>query len=174
MPESIHDKLSRVRKPHVHVTMGKPSGELAATELPFVLGILGDFSGDSEQPRKAFEDRRFVEVDRDRFGEFMSSVKPAAEVRVRNVLARTTDTETDLKVKLSFSSMDDFEPAGIVNQVPALKKLLEARNLLRQLGNVMDRSRGGEHILEEILQSPDKLQRLREEVGRAQSADSSS
>jgi type VI secretion system protein ImpB len=168
MGESIHDKLSRVRKAHVHITIAKQDAGLPATELPFVVGVLGNFSVDSE--KDPLEEGRFVEVTRDNFGDFMASVQPAANVRVRNMLAKEGDKETELQVGLTFPSIEDTEPAGIVKQVPALQQLLEARKLLLQLGSVVDRSRGGERILEDILQSPDKLQRLKEEVGRSQAA----
>lgn len=166
--DSIHDILTRNNKPHVHVTMGKQDGGLPATELPFVLGVLGDFRGDSEKPVKPLEERRFAQVSRDDFGKFMAGVAPAVTARVPNVLTETTDPQTELQVKLQFSSMEDFQPARILQQVPALERLLAARKLLKQLGNVMERSKGGESILEAIMQSPDKLQSLKEEVSKRQ------
>jgi type VI secretion system protein ImpB len=139
---------------------------LPIRELPFVLGVMGDFSGDSAVPRKPLDERRFIDIDRDKFNNVMAQMKPALHARVANVM--TEDAETEIPVDVTFNSIEDFQPGRIVEQIPALKTLLEARNKLKQLANVIDRSKGGERILEDILQSADKLAKLRQEVSKAE------
>jgi type VI secretion system protein ImpB len=154
--ESIHQKLSRVRKPHVHITYEVEKGDaLEVKELPFVLGIMGDYAGDTPQPD--LEDRKFVEIDRDNISQVMSRLSPSLSFRVENTVA---DDNSEMTVDLKFNSMDDFEPGKVVEQVPALSKLLELRNKLRDLKSYVEKSKGGEQLLEQILQDVDKVKTL--------------
>ncbi|HTN76837.1 MAG TPA: type VI secretion system contractile sheath small subunit [Pirellulaceae bacterium] len=154
--ESIHQKLSRVRKPHVHISYEVEKGDaLEVKELPFVVGMLGDYAGDTPQPE--LEDRKFVEIDRDNINQIMSRIGPSLNFRVENTLA---SDNTEMAVNLKFNSMESFEPGQVVEQVPALQKMLELRNKLRDLKSYVEKSKGGEKLLEQILQDMDKVRAL--------------
>jgi type VI secretion system protein ImpB len=164
LAQSIHDKLERVRKPRVHIKYEvETEGAVVQKELPFVVGVLGDFSGDPTAPLKPFRDRKFTQIDRDNFDDVMARMTPGLELQVENTL---TKDGTDLGVSLKFSKMDDFDPAAIVAQVPALANLLETRNKLRDLLAKADRSDNLESILEKILQDQRELKRLSEDLAR--------
>lgn len=160
---SIHDKLKRVRKPRVHITYDvETGGAQVDRELPFVVGVLGDFSGNPEQPLRSLKERKFVQIDRDNFDEIMSKTAPELNFKVENTI---TDDGTEMAVQLKFKSMDDFEPAKIVEQVAPLKKLMETRGKLNDLMAKVDRSEDLEGILEQVLQNSDDLRKLQSELG---------
>ena len=164
MAQSIHDKLERVRKPRVHIKYEvETEGAVVQKELPFVVGVLGDFSGDPTSPLKPFRDRKFTQIDRDNFDDVLGRMTPGLQLQVENTLTRDG---TDLGVSLKFEKMDDFDPAAIVNQVPALANMLETRNKLRDLLAKADRSDSLEAILEKILQDQRELKQLSEDLAR--------
>ena len=162
--ESVHDKLERVRKPRVHITYQvETEGAMVEKELPFVVGVLGDFSGNNPgEPQKALKDRKFVGIDRDNFNDIMKRVKPGISTRVDNTL---TDEGSELGVQLKFNSIEDFEPGNIVQQVEPLRKLLEARDKLRDLLTKVDRSEDLEGLLEKVLQNTEQMQKLNSALG---------
>jgi type VI secretion system protein ImpB len=161
--ESIHKKLSRVRKPRVHISYDvETEGASVQKELPFVVGVMGDFSGDPTTPLKPLKDRRFVQIDRDNFDDVLKSMTPGLQLKVKNTIA---GDDSEFAVNLKFESMEDFEPAAIVNQVEPLKKLLETRNKLRDLSTKADRSEELESILERVLNNEADLNELAEAVG---------
>lgn len=160
---SVHEKLERVRKPRVHIKYEvETEGAMVVKELPFVVGVLGDFSGNPTQPLKPFGERKFVQIDRDNFDDVMRRMTPGLNISVKNTLK---NDGTELPVSLKFESMEDFEPGAIVNQVPALKALLDARNELRDLMSKADRSEELERLLEDILQNKADLSQLVAELG---------
>ncbi|WP_279357916.1 type VI secretion system contractile sheath small subunit [Methylobacterium indicum] len=161
---SIHEKLERVRKPRVHIKYEvETEGALIEKELPFVVGVLGDFTGDPSRPLKPFRERKFIQIDRDNFDEVMARMAPGLNLVVDNTLA---DDGTQMPVRLHFDRLDDFEPAAIVRQVPALATLLETRDALRDLMTKADRSEDLELLLERILQDNGQLRRLVDELER--------
>jgi type VI secretion system protein ImpB len=161
--ESIHQKLSRVRKPHVHITYEvETEGAVEQKELPFVVGVLGDFSGNPTQPLKPLADRKFISIDRDNFNDIMQRMTPGLNFRVENTLK---GDGSEMAVNLQFKSIEDFEPGRVVDQVEPLKKLLETRNKLRDLLSTVDRSDKLEEQLEEILKNTEKTQALAKAVG---------
>jgi type VI secretion system protein ImpB len=163
MAESIHDKLKRVRKPRVHITYDVETGGAEETkELPFVVGVMGDYSGDNVEGKKSLKERKFVNIDRDNFDQSMSKIAPSANFRVENTLSADG---TEMAVDLKFNSMEDFEPENVVAQVEPLRKLMEARNKLRDLMSKADRSEELESVLEQVLQSSDELAQLSSELG---------
>jgi type VI secretion system protein ImpB len=163
MSESIHNKLKRVRKPRVHITYEvEASGGSAERELPFVAGVMGDYSGDNAAARKPLKERKFAQVDSENFNDVMAKVNPKLELQVENTLA---GDGSRMAVNLDFKEMDDFSPEAIVAQVEPLKKLLEARNKLRDLLSKADRSEDLERVLEEILQNTDNVTNLSKELG---------
>lgn len=158
MSGSVHSKLNRVRKPRVHITYDvETDGAEIQRELPFVVGVLGDFSGDPTQPLRPMAERRFIQIDRDNFNEVMDRMSPGLKMKVENTLA---DDGSEMAVDLKFTSMDDFSPTNVVNQVPALKALLEIRNKLRDILSKADRSEELESLLETVLQNDSELKNL--------------
>jgi type VI secretion system protein ImpB len=165
--ESIHDKLSRVRKPRVHITYQvETEGAVVEKELPFVVGVLGDFSGNPTQPLKPMKDRKFIQIDRDNFSDVMARMTPGLNLRVPNTLA---NDGSEMPVQLKFNSIEDFEPGRVVEQVEPLKKMMDTRNKLRDILTKVDRSDELESILERVLQNTDDLKKLQGELGGAKS-----
>jgi type VI secretion system protein ImpB len=163
MAESIHEKLKRVRKPRVHITYEvETEGAEILRELPFVVGVMGDFSGDPTQPLRPLNERKFIQIDRDNFNEVMARMTPGLNIRVDNKLA---DDGSQMAVSLKFDSIEDFEPARVAEQVPALKALLETRNQLRDLMSKVDRSEQLESLLEQILTNENELKSLSSQLG---------
>jgi type VI secretion system protein ImpB len=163
MSGSVHDKLSRVRKPRVHITYEvETEGAEVQRELPFVMGVMGDFSGDPTSPLRPLTDRKFVQIDRDNFNDVMASMTPGLNLKVDNKLA---DDGTQMSVELAFRSIEDFEPARVAQQVPALRALLETRAKLRDLMSKVDRSDELENLLEQVLQNDKDMKALSSQLG---------
>ncbi len=162
MASSIHDKLERVRKPRVHIKYEvETEGAVIEKELPFVVGVLGDFSGDPTEQLKPFGERKFIQIDRDNFDDVMKRLTPGLNLRVENTIE---GAGKEMAVSLKFEKLDDFDPGAIVEQVPALKSLLDARNQLRDLLSKADRSEDLEVLLEKILQNQSDLKKLASEL----------
>src|SRR5690349_7275215 len=148
---SVHDKLERVRKPRVHITYQvETEGAAVVRELPFVVGVMGDFSGDPTEPLKSLKDRKFIQIDRDNFNDVMARMTPGLNLKVENTLK---GDGSEMGVSLKFKSISDFEPAKVVEQVEPLKKLMDTRNKLRDLMSKVDRSEELEQVLERVLQN---------------------
>ena len=161
---SVHDKLSRVRAPRVHISYQvETEGAVVERELPFVVGVLGDFSGDPTSPLKPLKDRKFIQIDRDNFDDILSRMTPGLKMKVENTLQKDG---TELSVDLKFNSMADFDPAKVVDQVEPLRKLMETRNKLRDLLSKADRSEQLESLLERVLKDQDELAKLAGEMGQ--------
>ncbi len=163
MSGSIHEKLNRVRKPRVHITYDvETEGAQIVRELPFVMGVLGDFSGDPTTPLRPMADRKFIQIDRDNFNDVMARIAPGLKLKVDNTLA---GDGSQMAVDLKFNSIDDFEPGRVVEQVPALKALMETRNKLRDLMSKVDRSEELETLLEQVLKNEGELKSLSGQLG---------
>ncbi len=160
---SIHDKLKRVRKPRVHITYDvETGGAQVQRELPFVVGVMGDFSGNPEQPLRPLKDRKFVQIDRDNFNDVMAKTAPELNYKVQNTIA---GDGSEMAVQLKFKSMDDFSPANVANQIEPLRKLIETRAKLNDLMAKVDRSEDLEGILEKVLQNQQEMDKLKKELG---------
>lgn len=165
---SIHDKLSRVRKPRVHITYEvETEGAKVVKELPFVMGVLGDFSGKPTAPLKPMKDRKFIQIDRDNFDDVMRRMTPGLQFRVQNTL---DEKGGELSVGLKFESLEDFSPGRVVQQVEPLRKLLETRDKLRDLLTKVDRSDELEGLLEKVLQNQEDIKKLSGELGTTEGA----
>jgi len=163
MAESIHDKLKRVRKPRVHITYDvETNGATEEKEIPFVMGVMGDYSGDNTKDKKSIKDRKFTQVDRDNFNDAMTKISPSVGMKVENTLE---GDGSEMSVNLEFKKLEDFEPQNIVHKVDPLKKLMETRNKLRDLLTKADRSEELEEILEEVLSNSGALTSLGDELG---------
>lgn len=161
---SVHSKLSRVRKPRVHITYDVEIGE--ATEkkhLPFLMGVVGDFSGNNPTGTiKPLRDRKFVNIDRDNINDVLKSMTPGVSMEVENTLANDGSM---MKVNLKFESMEDFNPANVAQQVEPLKKLLDVRNQLKELRSKIDVSTDLEATLEQVLKNTENVEKLAGELG---------
>jgi len=163
MAESIHDKLKRIRKPRVHITYDvETNGAVVEKEIPFVMGVMGDYSGDNTENKKSLKDRKFSQIDRDNFNDVMSNISPGLNMKVENTLEKNG---TEFSLDLNFNNMEDFEPHKLVNKIEPLKNLMETRNKLRDLLTKADRSEELENILEEILSSSEALTSFSDELG---------
>jgi type VI secretion system protein ImpB len=163
--ESINEKLSRVRKPRVHIKYEvETEGATVEKELPFVVGVLGDFSGQPTEPLKPLKDRKFTQIDRDNFNDVMARMTPGLNLKVKNTLK---DDGTELGVQLKFGSIDDFNPENVAQQIDPVKKLLETRDKLRDLLTKMDRSEDLEAILEKVLSNTEELKKLKDQLGES-------
>ncbi len=163
MTESVNDKLKRVRKPRVHITYDvETNGAINQKEIPFVMGVMGDYSGDNTENRKPLKDRKFSQIDRDNINDVMSNVAPQLSMKVENSLQADG---SEMLVSLDFKNMEDFEPHRVVDKIEPLKKLLETRNKLRDLLTKADRSEKLEEILEEVLSNTQAIASLSKELG---------
>ena len=169
---ALNTQHKRVSKNRVSITYDvETNGAVEKRELPFVVGVIGEFSGDKPKSQKEEVDfRNFIDIDKDNFDTVMSTIDPQLALKVPNKLS---DDDSEFAVNLSFSSIRDFEPANLVKQVEPLRKLLNVRNQLRELLAHADRSRDLEKLLKEVLQSTDALAGLSEELGIKPSEDDS-
>jgi type VI secretion system protein ImpB len=168
--ESIQKKLGRVRPPRVHITYDvETGGAIEKKELPFVVGVLADLSGQPEKALPVVKDRKFVEIDRDNFDAVLSKSAPRLLFKVDNTL---TEDDTRLGVELKFKSLEDFEPQNVAKQVEPLRKLLEIRNQLTNLRSSLYGNDKFDALLQEIVHNAAAMDKLRSEVGLAQPADS--
>lgn len=166
--ESTQQKLSRVRPPRVHITYDVEVGDaIEIKELPFVLGVLGDFTGMPEQPLPRLRDRKFTEINPDNFDKVLEGMAPHLSYAIENKLSEDPDAG-QLRVDLKFRSLDDFEPENVAKQVKPLRELLELRTKLSDLrGSLMGNDKLEQMLLDAVNDS-DKLEKLRGELGGGQ------
>ncbi len=163
--ESVHKKLERVRPPRVHVTYDVEVGDaIEVKELPFVMGVLGDFTGQPEQPLPRLRERRFVEVTPDNFDSVLESMKPHLSFSVENKLSEDPNAG-QLKADLHFKDLDDFEPEQVARQVKPLRELLELRTKLADLRGTLQGNDKLDELLLDAVKNTEKLEKLRAEMG---------
>jgi type VI secretion system protein ImpB len=166
--ESVQKRLEKVRPPRVQLTYDVEIGDaIEKKELPFVVGVLGDFSGqpNSDKPLPKVKDRKFVSIDMDNFDDVMDGIAPRASYRVKNKLS---ESGGEFAVNLEFKQIEDFRPESVVQQVEPLKKLLEARTKLSDLRNKLAGNEKLEDILADVLQSTEKLATLKRETAQTE------
>lgn len=163
--ESTQHKLDRIRPPRVQITYDvEKDGAVEKKELPFVLGVLADLSG-NPKPEVALprlKERKFTNIDRDNFDQVLAGTKPRLSYRVKNTLA---NDDTQIGVELNFRTMADFDPENLVKQIEPMKRLLEARNKLVEIRNKIAGNEKLEERMQEILQNTEQLQALGKEIG---------
>lgn len=156
--ESVQKRLQKVRPPRVQLTYDVEIGDaIEVKELPFVVGVLGDFAAQSNIPQGKIRDRKFVNVDMDNFDDVMAGMKPRAAYRVKNVL---TEAGGELGIDLEFNKFEDFRPESVVQQVEPLRKLQEARSKLADLRNKLAGNEKLEDLLNDVLNSTEQLKQL--------------
>src|SRR5579871_3214241 len=164
--QSTQQTLTRVRPPRVQITYDvETGGAIEIKELPFVVGVLGDFTGQPEQPLPKLKERRFVEVTPDNFDSVLESMKPHLSFAVENKLSDDPNAG-QLKVDLHFKSMDDFEPDQVARQVKPLRELLELRTKLNDLKGTLQTNEKLDELLLEAVSNTEKLEKLKGEIGQ--------
>lgn len=166
--ESSQHKLDRVRPPRVHITYDvEVGGAIETKELPFAIGVMGDFTGHPDQPLPKFKDRKFVEVTPDNFDTVLEGMRPHLAFSVDNKLS--DDPDSQLKVDLNFKSLDDFEPEQVARQVKPLRELLELRTKLSDLRGTIASNDKLDEVLQDTISNTEKLDKLRSELGISKS-----
>jgi len=161
---STQHKLDRVRPPRVHVTYDVEIGDaIELKELPFVMGVLGDFTGMPSEPLPRLRDRKFIEVNPDNFDSVLEGMKPHLAFSVENKLSEDSDAP-QLKVDLHFKSMDDFAPENVAQQVRPLKELLDLRTKLSDLRGSLQGNDKLEELLLNAVGDKGKLDKLKQEM----------
>ena len=163
--ESTQQQLGRVRPPRVNITYDvETGGAIETKELPFVMGVLADLSGQPAEPLPRLKERKFVEVTPDNFDDVLASMKPHLAFTVENKLSEDGNA-SKLGVDLTFKSLDDFSPENVARQVPALRELLELRTKLADLRGSLQGNDKLDEILQATLADAEKMARLKSEVG---------
>ena len=164
MAESVNSKLDRVRSPRVHIKYEvETGGAIEMKELPFVMGVLGDFTGQPEEPLAKLKERKFVEVTPDNFDDVLKSMKPHLAFSVDNLLSDESDAGK-INVDLRFQSLDDFSPERIAQQVEPLRKLLDLRSRLADLRGSLQGNDKLDEIIQNTLSGAGSLDKLKAEI----------
>ena len=161
--------IKRNRPPRVHITYDDPYDADKKIELPFVMGVMADLSGNDPGVEKAdIADRKFTEFDMDNFDQRMAAIQPGVKFRVENKLSGESDEK--LGVNLRFNKMEDFSPAAVARQVPSLAKLLEAREQLSNLLRYMDGKVAASDQIKALLKDPKLMEALQERMAEQNKA----
>ncbi|EGF25182.1 MAG: type VI secretion system contractile sheath small subunit [Rhodopirellula sp. JB055] len=169
MSESSQKFIARNRPPRVQIEYDVETyGSEKKVQLPFVMGVLADLSGNPSEPLEDVADRKFLETDIDNFDDRLKSMKPRAAFQVDNTLTG----EGSLNIDLTFESMDDFTPGQIAKRVEPLNKLLNARTQLAQLVTYMDGKAGAEELVSRLINDPELLKELAEKPLEIDESDS--
>jgi type VI secretion system protein ImpB len=159
MADSTQDKLKRVRPPRVHITYDVETGDaVEKKEIPFVVGVLSDLSGQPEKPLPPLKERKYVEVDRDNFDEILEGMKPRLALKVDNKIEESPDAT--IGVELTFRRLDDFHPENIARQVEPIRKLVETRKKLYNLLAKLDGNEKLENLLQDIISNTDMQEKI--------------
>jgi type VI secretion system protein ImpB len=162
--ESLQHKLDRVRPPRVQITYDVEIGNaIELKELPFVVGVMGDFVGKPEEPMVNLKQRKFVEIDPDNFNQVLSGMKPRLAFTTEN---KMQEDGSKMGIELKFNNIEDFEPDNVVQQIDPLRKLVEARQKLADLRSKMDGNEKLETMLENIIANADQQKALSDEIGK--------
>ena len=149
--------IARNRAPRVQIEYDvELYGAQKKIQLPFVMGVMADLSGNPKEPLPQVADRKFLEISNDNFDERLKAMKPRVAFQVPNTLTG----EGNVAVDITFDSMDDFSPAAVARKVEALNKLLQARQQLANLVTYMDGKSGAEELIAKVLKDPTLLQAL--------------
>jgi len=163
--ESTQHKLDRVRPPRVQITYDvETGGAIEIKELPFVMGVMGDFTGQPTEPLARLRDRKFTEVNPDNFDQVLAGMKPHLAFSVENKLSEDPDAG-QLKVDLHFKSLDDFDPENVARQVKPIRELLELRTRLADLRGTLQTNDKLEELLMKTAKDPAAMEKLKNEIG---------
>jgi type VI secretion system protein ImpB len=158
--------ISRNRKPRVHITYEDPYDAERLVELPFVMGVMADLSGNASQVAKPdMNERKFLDIDMDNFDKRMAAIEPTLSMKVPNKLGSNEGGEK-LSVNMKFAKIEDFTPAAIARQVPAMAKLLQAREQLTNLMRYMDGKVAAEDALKKLLADPELMTAMKTKLNQ--------
>jgi type VI secretion system protein ImpB len=161
--ESVHKKKERIRPPRVHISYEvELNGAQVMKELPFVVGVLADLSGNPKDPPAKLKDRKFVDIDRDNFDDILRSMKPRLAYKVANKLE---DDDSELSVELNFEKLADFRPENVAKQVEPMADLLEIRNQLKALLSKTEGNDRLEEYLNAIMENAAVRDKLKDTLG---------
>jgi type VI secretion system protein ImpB len=171
MAESLQHKLDRVRSPRVHITYDvETGGAIEKKELPFVMGVFGDFTGQPEEALPRLKDRKFVEVNPDNFDSVLAAMKPHLAFSVENKISDDPEAG-QVRVNLRFKSMDDFEPTQVAKQIKPLNELLELRTKLSDLRGSLQGNDKLDDLLQSVLRDTNQLDKLKGEIAKNKGGD---
>ena len=171
MAESVHKKLERVRAPRVHITYDVEVGDaIQMKEIPFVMGVLADLSGQPVEELPRLKDRKFVEVDPDNFDEVLEGIAPHLAFKVDNKLSDDPE-QAKIGVDITFKSLDDFNPENVARQVEPLRKLLDLRQQLADLRGSLQGNDKLDEILQATVQDTSKLDEIKDQMGDEEEGD---
>jgi len=163
--ESVGDKVGRNRAPRVHITYAvEKGGAMVMKELPFVMGVLGEFSSNPKETDKKLKERDFVEVNLQNFDKVLKDMAPQLKFTVANKLSSDPDAG-EIPVDLTFESMQDFAPGRVAQRVEPLKKLLDLRTKLADLRGSLQGNDKLEAMLQETMKDAEKMSQLKSELG---------
>jgi len=178
MPESTQHKLDRVRPPRVQITYDvETAGSIVKTELPFVVGIMANLSGQPEEPLEPLRKRKYVAIDRDNFNDIMKSVRPRLSLRVANKLARGEATGEaggeangegggeQLSAVFTFEHLDDFNPINVLKKIEPLARLYEARTRLADLLTKLDGNDALGALLQDVVKNTEGMKQIKASIG---------
>jgi type VI secretion system protein ImpB len=169
--ESVGDKLSRVRAPRVHITYQvETGGAMVMKELPFVMGVLGEFTSNPKETDLKLKEREFVEVNLQNFDKVLKGYAPQLKYTVANKLSSDPNAG-EIPVELNFTSMQDFAPDQVAQQIEPLQKLLELRSKLADLRGSLQGNDKLDAILQATLNDEQKMSQLRSELGTSGAVD---
>jgi type VI secretion system protein ImpB len=167
MAESLQHKLDRVRSPRVHITYDvETGGAIEKKELPFVMGVFGDFTGQPEEPLPRLKDRKFVEVNPDNFDSVLAAMKPHLAFSVENKISDDPEAG-QVRVNLKFRSMDDFAPTQVARQIKPLADLMDLRTKLSDLRGGLQGNDKLDDLLQAALRDSSQLDKLKGEIAQA-------
>ena len=170
MADSGQKFIKRNRPPRVQIQYEDPYNAEKMVELPFVMGVMSDLSGNASDVEKpAIADRKYLDMDMDNFDDRMKAIKPGIAFNVPNKLGDAKGEK--MSVKLSFEKMADLNPAAVVRQVPAMAKLLKAREQLANLQRYMDGKVAAEDQIKALLKDPELMKLLNERRSETESED---
>lgn len=159
MPESLQHKLDRVRPPRVHISYDvEIGGAIVKKELPLVVGVLADLSGNPAEPLPRLRERKFVDIDRDNFNDVLAACSPRLALKVGNTLNKQANSQ--LNVELRFKELDDFTPLKVLHQIEPLRALFDARQKLSDLLAKLDGNDALDGILQEVVANTEALKQL--------------
>lgn len=164
MPSDSGQKfIGRNRPPRVHITYQDPYNAEQKVELPFVMGVMADLSGNTPGvDKQELDQRKFLDIDMDNFDKRMEAISPGVTFHAKNTLGEQDNEK--LSVQLNFRKMEDFSPAAIARQVPALAKLLQAREQLANLQRYMDGKVQAEKELRRLLSDPQLMAAMKDRM----------
>jgi type VI secretion system protein ImpB len=163
MAESFQQRRKRQRPTRVNLVYEvETGGAMVKRELPFIMGVMSDLSGDGAEDLPEIADRQFVEIKPDNFDKVLKGMKPRLTYAVDNKL--DPDSGEKIGVELKFESFDDFTPERVAAQVDPLRKLMEKRRDLADLKGKLATNRNLNKAIQAALGDDASKEKLKAEL----------